>query len=343
MTVVHAFKGRVSVRVLPRSVLVCVGTVLAILIVAAITLTTGDFPLPLGEVLRTMFGGGNALDEFVLNTLRLPRLLTGLLVGAALAVGGATFQSVSRNPLGSPDIVGFTQGSATGALVVIVVLHRSNLQIALGALITGLFTAIVVYLLAMKRGVQGYRLILIGVGVASMLTAANGYLITRANLADAQAAAVWLTGSLNGRDWTQVWPLAIALAILLPAAMYLDRGLRMLELGDDTARGLGVPAERVRIGAVLVGVALAAIATASAGPIIFVALAAPQVARRLTGVPGPNIVPSALTGALLLSASDLIAQRVFDPSQLPVGVFTGVLGGIYLAWLLSREWRKGRG
>ncbi|HEY4460061.1 MAG TPA: iron chelate uptake ABC transporter family permease subunit, partial [Pseudonocardiaceae bacterium] len=137
--------------------------------------------------------------------------------------------------------------------------------------------------------------------------------------------------------------LAIALAMLLPTAMYLGRGLRMLGLGDDTARGLGVPVERVRIGAVLVGVALAAIATASAGPIIFVALAAPQVAQRLTGVPGPNIVPSALTGALLLAASDLVAQRVFEPAQLPVGVFTGVLGGIYLAWLLSREWRKGRG
>lgn len=343
MSVLTAFTGRVSVRVLPRSVLVCLGAVGLILVVAAITLTTGDFPLSLGEVLRTLFGGGTALDEFVLDTLRLPRLLTGLLVGAALAVGGATFQSVSRNPLGSPDIIGFTQGAATGALVVIVVLHGSNLQIASGALITGLATAIVVYLLAMKRGVQGYRLILIGVGVAAMLTAANGYLITRANLADAQAAAVWLTGSLDGRDWSEVWPLAIAMAVFLPLAMYLGRGLRMLELGDDTARALGVPAERVRIGAVLVGVALAAIATASAGPIVFVALAAPQVAHRLTGVPGPNIVPSALTGALLLAASDLVAQRVFEPAQLPVGVFTGVLGGIYLAWLLSREWRKGRG
>ena len=343
MSVLQAFGGRVALRVLPRSVLVCFGTVLLILVIAGITLTTGDFPLPLSEVLRTLFGGGNALDDFVLNTLRLPRLLTGLLVGAALAVGGATFQSVSRNPLGSPDIVGFTQGSATGALVVILVLHGSNTQIAIGALITGLITAIAVYLLAMKRGVQGYRLILIGVGVAAMLTAANGYLITRANLADAQAATVWLTGSLNGRDWTQVVPLAIAMAVLLPVAMYLGRGLRMLELGDDTARALGVPAERVRIGAVLVGVALAAIATASAGPIVFVALAAPLVAQRLTGVPSPNIVPSALTGALLLSASDLVAQRIFDPAELPVGVFTGVLGGIYLAWLLSREWRKGRG
>jgi iron complex transport system permease protein len=117
----------------------------------------------------------------------------------------------------------------------------------------------------------------------------------------------------------------------------------MLELGDDTARALGVPAERVRVGAVLVGVALAAIATASAGPIVFVALAAPQVTQRLTRIPGPNIVPTALTGAFLLCASDLIAQRLFDPTELPVGVFTGVLGGIYLAWLLSREWRKGRG
>ena len=343
MTVLNAFRGRIALRVLPRSLVVCVATVAAILVVAAITLTTGDFPLPLGEVIRTLFGGGSALDEFVVNTLRLPRLLTGLLVGAALAVGGATFQSVSRNPLGSPDIIGFTQGAATGALIVIVVLHGSNPQIALGALITGLGTAIVVYLLAMKRGVHGYRLILVGVGVAAMLTATNGYLITRANLADAQAAAVWLTGSLNGRDWSQVYPIAIALLVLLPIAMYLGRGLRLLELGDDTARALGVAAERVRVGAVLVGVALAAIATASAGPIVFVALAAPQVTRRLTRVPGPNIVPTALTGAFLLSASDLVAQRIFDPVELPVGVFTGVLGGIYLAWLLSREWRKGRG
>ncbi len=343
MTVLQAFGGRVALRVVPRSVLVCAGTVVLILIVAAITLTTGDFPLPLGEVPRTLFGGGSPLDEFVLNTLRLPRLLTGLLVGAALAVGGALFQSVSRNPLGSPDIVGFTQGAATGALLAIVVLHGSTTQIALGALISGLATAIAVYLLAVRRGVQGYRLILIGVGVAAMLTATNGYLITRANLADAQAAAVWLTGSLNGRDWTQVDPIAIAVVVLLPLAVYLGRGVRVLELGDDTATALGVSTDRVRIGALLVGVALTAVATASAGPIVFVALSAPQVTQRLTGVPGPNIVPTALTGALLLSASDLVAQRIFDPTQLPVGVFTGVLGGIYLSWLLGREWRKGRG
>jgi iron complex transport system permease protein len=343
VTVLRAVGGRIALRVLPRSVLVCLGTVVLILFVAAITLTTGDFPLPLGEALRTLFGGGSPLDEFVLNTLRLPRLLTGLLVGAALAVGGSMFQSVSRNPLASPDIVGFTQGAATGALLVIVVLHGSTTQIALGALISGLATAIAVYLLAVRRGVHGYRLILIGVGVAAMLTAANGYLITRANLADAQAAAVWLTGSLDGRDWTQVYPIAIAVLVLLPVAVYLGRGLRMLELGDDTAKALGVATDRVRIGAVLVGVALTAVATASAGPIVFVALSAPQVTQRLTGVPGPNIVPTALTGALLLSASDLVAQRIFDPTQLPVGVFTGVLGGIYLAWLLGREWRKGLG
>jgi iron complex transport system permease protein len=341
--VFKAFGGRVLLRLDPRAVAVCAAMVVVILVVGAITLTTGDFPLPLGEMIRTLFGGGNALDEFVVNTLRLPRLLTGLLVGAALGVGGATFQSVSRNPLGSPDIIGFTQGAATGALTVIVLVHGSNFQIALGALIGGVGTALVVYLLANRHGVQGYRLILIGIGVAAMLTSANSYLITRANLADAQAAAVWLTGSLDGRDWSEFDPVAIAVVVLLPIAVYLGRSLRMLELGDDTARALGIAAEPVRLAAVIVGVGLAAVATASAGPIVFIALAAPQVTRRLTGAPGPNIIPTALTGATLLAASDLAAQRIFAPNQLPVGVLTGALGGIYLAWLLSREWRRGRG
>jgi len=294
-------------------------------------------------VVQTLFGGGSGAQRFIIETLRLPRLLTGLEVGAALGVGGAIFQSISRNPLGSPDIIGFNTGAATGALIVILVLHGSMYEISAGALIGGIGTALVVYLMAMKRGVQGYRLILIGIGIAAMLASVNSYLITRADLADAQSAAVWLTGSLNGRGWEQVRPVTIALVVLLPLAIWLGRDLRMLELGDDTARGLGINAERVRLTAVVVGVGLAAVGTAAAGPIAFIALSAPQVARRLTNVAGPNIVASALTGALLLAASDLAAQRVFAPTQLPVGVATGALGGLYLAWLLSREWRKGRG
>jgi len=326
-----------------RSLVVAAALLALIVVVAAITLSTGDYHVPLSEVIPAAFGQGGGAAHFIVTTLRLPRLLTGLLVGAALGVGGGMFQSLSRNPLGSPDIVGFDTGAATGALIVILVWHGSMFQVAAGSIVGGIGTAIVVYLLAIKRGVQGYRLILVGIGIAAMLSSVNSYLITRASIQDAQSAAVWLTGSLNGRGWDQVRPVAIALAVLLPAAVWLGRHLRMLELGDDTARALGLHAERTRLASVVVGVGLTAVATACAGPIGFVALCAPQVARRLTKVPGPNVVPAALTGALLLSASDLAAQRVFDPTQLPVGVATGVVGGLYLAWLLSREWRRGRG
>jgi iron complex transport system permease protein len=335
--------GGLSVRVRTRSCLVGAVLLGLVLVVGTVTLATGDYQVPLSEVVPAVFGRGAGASHFIVTTLREPRLLTGLLVGAALAVGGAVFQSVSRNPLGSPDIVGFDTGAATGALLVILVAHGTMVQIAAGAVVGGVSTALLVYLLAIKRGVRGFRLILVGIGIAAMLSSVNAYLMTRANLTDAQSAAVWLTGSLNGRGWEQVRPVAVALALLLPLAVLLGRYLRVLEFGDDTARGLGVNAERTRLAAVVVGVGLSAVATACAGPIGFVALAAPQVARRLTRVPGPNVLPSALTGALLLATGDLVAQRAFGDTELPVGVATGVVGGLYLAWLLSREWRRGRG
>lgn len=341
--VVGSRGGRFSVRLDLRTCLVGVALLAAIVAVSAVTLSTGDYHVPLSDVVRTLLGGGSGSDNFVIETLRLPRLLTGLLVGAALGVGGGIFQSISRNPLGSPDIIGFDTGAATGALVVILTLHGSMFEIAVGSLVGGVGTAVVVYLLAMKKGVQGYRLILVGIGIAALLSSVNSYLLTRASITDAQSAAVWLTGSLNGRGWSQVRPVTLALVVLLPPAVRLGRDLRMLELGDDTARALGVNAERIRLSAVVVGVGLTAVATACAGPVGFIALAAPQIARRLTNTPGPNVVPAALTGALLLAVADLAAQRVFDPTELPVGVATGAVGGLYLVWLLLREWRRGRG
>lgn len=331
--------GGAAIRVERRSLVVTGAATLLLLIVAAVTLTTGDYPIPLSRVLRTLVGAGNPTDTFIVETLRLPRLLTAVLVGAALGVGGSIFQSVARNPLASPDIVGFNAGAATGALLVIVVIHGSTAQTAVGSLLGGVGTALLVYLLAMKRGVQGYRLILVGIGLAAMLQSTNSYLLTRANIVDAQAAAVWMTGNLNGRGWEHVRPVAACLVVLLPLAIWLGRQLRMLELGDELGTALGLRPERIRLAALLVGVGLAAVGTACAGPIVFVALTAPQVARRLTRVPGPNVVPSAVLGALLLTTSDFIAQRLFAPTQLPVGVVTGVLGGGYLAWLLSREVR----
>jgi len=335
--------GRLSGRVRPRTLAVGVVLAVALLATSAVTLSTGDYPVPLRDLIGSLLGHGDPASDFIVITLRLPRLLAGLLVGAALGVSGALLQSLSGNPLGSPDIVGFTSGAATGALVVIIVTGGDLRAISVGAVTGGVAAAVLVYLLALRGGSPGLRLILVGIGVSAMLVAANYYLITRARLETALAAQVWLTGSLNGRGWEQVRPALVAVGVLLPAALAYGRRLALLELGDDAAAALGVPVRRTRLLLVGVSVALAAVATAAAGPIVFVALAAPHLARRLARSAAPTILPAALLGALLLVGGDLLTQRAFGTRQLPVGITTGALGGLYLAWLLVHEWRRGRG
>ncbi|MEU2309103.1 MULTISPECIES: FecCD family ABC transporter permease [Streptomyces] len=334
--------GGLSLRLDPRALIVVVLLLAAALAAGVALIGTGDAKIPAADVLRTLAGHGTAYQDFIVRELRLPRVLVGLLVGASLGLGGALFQSVSRNPLGSPDVLGLSQGATAGALVVIVLMSGSAAAVTAGALAGGLLTGLAIYLLAWRQGVHGYRLVLVGIGVSAVLTAVNGYLLTKADMVDAARAVVWMTGSLNGRDWDQVWPLLALCAVLVPLVLAHARGLRMLEMGDDTAGALGVPVQRVRLVVTTGAVLLTAAATAAAGPVSFVALTAPQLARRLTRSPGPNLVPSLCMGAALLVTADWAAQRAFGADQLPVGVVTGVLGGGYLLWLLVTERRAGR-
>ena len=333
-----ALRG-LSLRVHTRSLVVCVVLLAAMLLAAIVSIGTGDFPLSPGDVVATLIGRGDPASEFIVETLRLPRVLTAVLVGSAFGIAGAIFQSISRNPLGSPDMIGFTVGSVTGAVLVILVIDGTTSQIAAGAVGGGLVTAVIIYLLALRGGVQGYRLVLVGIGVAAVLHAINRYLVARATREDAFEAAHWMIGSVNGRGWEHVVPVASALAVLVPAALVLARPLALLEMGDDAARSLGVRAERSRLVLVFVAVGLTAVATASTGPIAFVALAAPQIARRLTRSATPGLIPAAMMGSLLLVTSDLAAQRLLS-IDLPVGVMTGALGGAYLCWLLRSGWRR---
>ncbi|MFI9394241.1 FecCD family ABC transporter permease [Streptomyces bauhiniae] len=334
--------GGLSLRLDLRSLIVVVLLLVAVLAAGVALIGTGDAHIPAADVLRTLVGNGNPYQDFIVNELRLPRLLVGLLVGASLGLGGALFQSISRNPLGSPDVLGLAQGSTAGALVMIVLFSGSAAAVTAGALVGGLVTGLGIYLLAWKQGVHGYRLVLVGIGVSAVLTAVNGYLITKADIVDAARAVVWMTGSLSGRDWTQVWPLLILCAVVVPVVLANGRGLRMLEMGDDVAYALGVRVHRVRLVLMVGAVLLTAAATAAAGPVGFVALTAPQLARRLTRSPGPNLVPSLCMGAALLVTADWVCQRLFGADQLPVGVVTGVVGGAYLLWLLVGERRAGR-
>jgi iron complex transport system permease protein len=334
-------RGRWSIRVDPRSVVV--GTVLALLIVivGCWSISVGDFPVPMRDVIRSLLGDGGDDAEFIVQTLRLPRVLTGIMVGMALAVAGAIFQSLANNPLASPDVIGFDSGAALGAVFMIVIVGGGSLEVSVGAVAGGFATALAVYLLAYKKGIQGYRLILVGLGIGYAVSAVNDYLITRANIYDVQRAVVWLTGSLNGRGWQHVRPVGAGLVVLLPIALMLLRRLRLLELGVDTATALGVNVGRTRLALIAVAVGLAALATASAGPIGFVALVSPPITRRLVRSPGATLLPAALFGGLLTVSADLAARRVLAPTELPVGIMTAIVGAPYLLWLLSREIRTG--
>jgi iron complex transport system permease protein len=334
--------GGLSVRVDPRMSAVVLLLTAAVAAAGVVLIGSGDFPISPGEVIATLLGNGTPAQEFIVQDLRLPRALVGLLVGASLALSGAIFQSISRNPLGSPDVIGFAQGATVGALSVIVIFDAGAVAVAGGAVVGGVLTGVAVYLLAWKRGVHGYRLVLVGIGIAAMLTAANHFLLTKASLVDATQATLWMTGSLDGRDWAEFWPLLGMCAVLVPLAFMYGRPLRMLEMGDDAAYALGVPVERTRVVLMGSGVVLIAVATAAAGPIAFVALSAPQLARRLTRSPGPNLAAAAVMGAALLLVADWLATTAFGERQLPVGVVTGVLGGCYLLWLLVTERKAGR-
>ncbi|MEY9855692.1 iron complex transport system permease protein [Catenulispora sp. GAS73] len=331
-----------SVRYRPRTLTASAVCALLAFTAMVLTLGSGDYQIPPGEVLRTLFGGGTVGDHFIVVELRLPRVVTALLVGAALSLAGAVFQSLVRNPLGSPDMLGFTEGAATGALVVVVA-GGSSLALACGAMIGGVLTGVGVYALAWLQGVHGYRLILVGIGVSAILSGVNGYLMTKAQLMDAARAMLWLTGSLDGRGWSDVVPLAVAMAVLGPVLLVgCGRALHVAEMGDDVARALGVPVDRARLTALAAAVLLTSFAAAAAGPVSFVALTAPQLAKRLTRAPGPNLIPSMLMGAVLLTCADLVAQHAISGRQLPVGVVTGVLGGGYLIWLLAAGRKAGR-
>lgn len=337
--------GRYSGVWRPRMIAVTVLGVALVVLVSAVNVGRGDFPMSLAEVLATLLGGGDAAQRFIVLELRLPRTLTGVLVGAALGLSGAITQAVARNPLASPDILGVTAGASTAAVIVIVlggsyggtvVGLLASVGLPVAALVGGIATAALVYALAYRRGIEGYRLVLVGVGIGAVATSITSWLLVVAEVYEAARATVWLTGSLNARGWEHVVPVALALAVLVPVALLMAVVLGVLQFGDDTARGLGLRVDRSRSALILVAVALAAVATASAGPIAFVALVVPQICQRLVGAARPPLLASAVYGALLTVAADLVARTVFGV-EIPVGIVTAVLGAPYLIFLLVRR------
>jgi iron complex transport system permease protein len=318
---------------------------LALTVVVALVFCWGVVigDIPAGEVLSALAGAGDPGTVIVVRELRLPRVAAGLLVGVAFGLSGALFQTMTRNPLASPDMIGLTQGAGTAVVAAITLGWDSGLGLQGLGLLGALGTGLLVYALAWRRGSTGYRIILVGIGVSWMCTSATDYLIAQGSQFQAHAALGWLVGNLNNRDWDQIVPLAAALVVLVPLALVLGRLLRTLQLGDDVAVGLGTRVQLVRLTLLLIGVGLVAFGTAAAGPVVFVGLAAPQIAERLAGTAWPPPIVSALTGGAVVLGADIVARLLVPGTELPVGVVTGVLGAPVLLWLLIRVNRAGSG
>ncbi|MBK1785934.1 FecCD family ABC transporter permease [Prauserella cavernicola] len=330
----------------PRIVLVPVVGAVLLVLVAAVNIGKGSSHIEVLDVLRTLFGGGDRRENGIIFDLRLPRTLAGVLVGAAFGLAGAIFQTVTRNPLASPDILGITWGAGVGAVALIVLGGTrgqvsgvvAELGVPLAALAGGIVAGLLLYALSWRRGIDGYRLVLVGIGLSAVSYNVVYWLLTVGDVDDATRATTWLVGNLNGVGWESIGPVALALALLVPATLMCAHTMGGLQFGDDTARGLGIRVDAARATLLLLAAALVAVATAAAGPITFVALATPQIALRLARTPQPPLAGSMVLGALLVVGADL-AVRTFAPN-LPVGVLTSVLGAPYLIYLFVRS-RKG--
>ncbi|WUO44116.1 iron ABC transporter permease [Streptomyces sp. NBC_00285] len=328
---------RLSLLVHRRSLTVALALLLLLAASMTVSASLGQTYVPPAEVWSTLRAGSGPHD-LVVNELRVPRIVLGALVGAALGLSGALVQTVTRNPLASPDVIGVGHGAAAATVLALAtgVVSSPGAMPAV-SVAGGLGAAALVYVLAWRRGMQASRFVLVGVGIGVALSAVVQLYLTDSELEAAEQVKLWLTGSLNGRGWEQAGPLGVALLLCLPALGWASRVVRPLGLDPDTAAALGVRVDRARLGLTVLGVVLAATATGAGGPIGFVALTSPQLARRLTRTPQLPLLCSALTGAVVLVAADLAARTLLPPLEIPVGALTSLVGGPYLLWLLGRR------
>ncbi|MDK4276537.1 iron chelate uptake ABC transporter family permease subunit [Corynebacterium accolens] len=340
--------GPISFLWRPRVVLVCIIAAALIVFLGALSIGLGDYPISVPRVLEVIFQGqGSRVEKLVVLEWRMPRVATAIAVGCALGLSGALTQTVTRNALASPDILGITTGASAMAVTVIVLGAGGSgfagwlagIGIPLAALLGAILSATVIWALAWRRQADSYRLVLVGIIITALLSSYINFLMVRAELRDASQAQFWLTGSLARSEWSTTIPIGVLVIVCAPLLAWIAYQALATTLGPDLARALGQRVNAVQVAMLALAVALAAVAVSAAGPIGFIAFVAPQVALRLCGVPSPPLAASALTGAVLLLGADIVTQAVL-PVELPVGIVTSALGGIFLIYLLVQRTRS---
>ncbi|MGY4691702.1 FecCD family ABC transporter permease [Salibacterium sp. K-3] len=304
-------------------------------------LLLGSTYYPVPEVIQALAGETTGSVSFAVQTIRLPRMLAGLFAGFAFGIAGNTFQTMLRNPLANPDILGITAGSSVAALFCILILQTSDTAASIVSVISGLGTVVLIYILSKGTSFSIGRLIIVGIGIQAMLNALISYLLMEGGQEDLPSALQWINGSLNGAQMDSLLPLLITVLICAPVTAVLGKHLNILELGEQSALSLGLNTDRTRILLILSSVCMIAVATSVTGPISFVAFLSGPIAKRLTGAGGSNVIPAGLVGVNLVLGADLLGQFAFS-TRFPAGIITGVLGAPFLLYLLIRMNRKGR-
>ncbi|WP_435299017.1 FecCD family ABC transporter permease [Timonella sp. A28] len=315
-------------------------TLLLLLITALATLTLGKLGIPFHDIPAAFLGETQGKTAFVFEKLRGPRLATALCAGALLGISGALFQSVTHNPLGSPDVIGLGAGAGAGAAIS--VLAFPTLPTAFGAIAGAGLATLLVFISTGRGFTSPHRTIIAGISVAALAYAITEYVVSTQLRESASQLAAYLVGSLNASNIQDITIGVCALAVVLPASLALSTNATFLNMGDHAAQSVGVDPARTRTYAILLSVIAAGSAVAIAGPIAFIALAAPHIARKATKTSHINVCTSGLTGALLLTFADLVAQHFPPLKGLPVGVITLGIGGAYLGYLLIHEQAKGK-
>ena len=328
-------RSRVMRWMLAASILAGVGLVLSVLV-----LVVGNTSYSFGTIFKVLSGEEIAGASFSIRTLRLPRMLAAVLAGFAFGISGSVFQTLLRNPLASPNIIGITSGSSAAAVFFILVLRLGGTAASAASVAAGLIVTALIYILSQGGGFSGGKLILIGIGIQAMLNALISYMLQQAASNDVPSAMRWLSGSLNTVNLSDLVPLGLTMILAVPLILLLGRSLSIMELGEQSALTLGVKTNLTRIVIVIAAVSLLAFATVATGPIAFVSFLAGPIAKRLSGSSIPHTLPAGLVGAILVLAGDLIGQNAFA-IRLPVGVITGIIGAPYLIYLLIRTYKTG--
>lgn len=323
-----------------RFIVVTIILALLACVLSFLMLMLGNTIYPVNDVFHALIGERVQGVSFAVNKIRLPRMVAGIFAGFAFGVAGYIFQTLLRNPLANPNVLGITSGSSAAAVFCITILHASNTFVAIASIIAGLVTVLIMFFLAKGKSFSIGRLILIGIGIQAMLEAVISYLMLVSSQNDIGTVLRWLSGSLNGSQLSEMPPLITAVIILTPLALVFSKQMNILSLGEQTASSLGISPDKTRMILLIVAVLLVAFATSTTGPIAFISFLAGPIANRLIGVGTSNLIPAGLVGLNIVLLADLIGQFAF-PYRYPVGVITGLIGAPYLIYLLIKMNRKG--